>query len=99
MKEYEQNEKPKSEANEPEVEYLVNPVIDEDNLISLMDFDDDTLSNEEVEARLEALFAEQRELQGDKPIPEGYYTVEEVYRSVIKQLEEHYANKDGHINS
>ncbi len=35
MKEYEQNEKPKSEAEEPEVDYLASPIIDED------DFDTD----------------------------------------------------------
>lgn len=99
MKEYEQNEKPKSEANEPEVEYLVNPVIDEDNLIGLIDFDDDMLSNEEIEARLETFFAEQRELQGDKPIPNGCISIEEAFRKSIKHLEELYAEKERNINA
>lgn len=99
MKEYEQNEKPKSEAKEPEVEYLVNPVIDEGNLIGLMDFDDDTLSNEEIEARLETFFAEQRELQGDKPVPDGCISIEEAFRKSIKHLEELYAEKERNINA
>jgi hypothetical protein len=97
MKEYHQEEKSESEAKEPVMEYVASPALDEGGLISLMDYDDDSLSAEEMDAQLEAFFAEQRELQGNTPIPEGYYTVEEVYRSVIKKLEEYYAQKEGHI--
>lgn len=99
MKDYHQEEKSESEAKEPVMEYVASPVMDEGCLINLMDYDVDTLSAEEMDAKLEALFAEQRELQGDTPIPEGYYTVEEVYRSVIKKLEVYYAQKRGHIHT
>ena len=56
-------------------------------------FSEMDLPDEELEARLEAFFAEQRECCGSTPIPEECIPMEEAYRTSIKHLEELYAKK------
>lgn len=57
------------------------------------------LSDEEIEARLEAFFAEQRELFDSVPIPKECISIEEAYRLSMKHLEELYAKKKSSVNA
>lgn len=60
---------------------------------------EEDLSDEEVKARLEAFFAEQRELFDSVPIPEECISIEEAYRLSMKHLEELYAKKKSSVNA
>lgn len=101
MEEYEQKEKSENVFSEPEIEYAIHvkpqsPFVSSD----VIDIDLETeLIEEEMDARLEAYFAEQRELIGDTPVPDGYQTIEEVYQESIKHLEDLYAKKKTHIKA
>ena len=60
---------------------------------------EEDLSDEEVKSRLEAFFAEQRELFDSVPIPEECISIEEAYRLSMKHLEELYAKKKSSVNA
>ena len=99
MKDYEQEEKDENTVKEPEVEYMANQLVDEAEIAHLLGLNEDITSIEDMETQLEAFFAEQRELHGDKPIPEGCISIEDAYRKSIKHLEELYAKKKSHIDA
>ncbi len=99
MKEYEQEgNKNENVASEPGVEYAVRTV--SPATYPSTDVDSETIiTEEEIEARLEAFFAEQKELFENNPVPEGYLTIEEAYQESLKHLEELYAKKKNNIES
>lgn len=99
MKEYEQEgNKNENVASEPGVEYAVRTV--SPGTYPSSDNNSETeLTEEEIETRLEAFFAEQKELFGNVSVPEGYLTIEEAYQESLKHLEELYAKKNSTIKS
>lgn len=99
--EYEQEEQSENAVNEPGIGYVACP----DQLIPCLPsletdiISEVELSDEEIEARLEAFFVEQRELLDSAPIPEECAPMEEAYQKTIKHLEELYAKKKSRVNA
>ncbi|MBR4391814.1 MAG: hypothetical protein IKT08_06895 [Bacteroidales bacterium] len=84
--EYKQEEKDENVAKEPEVDYLANPIIDED---------EHDLDNEEcfvqLREELESFYAEDRLEHARHPIPEGCMSLEEFDKLLQKEIKERYA--------
>lgn len=85
MKEYEQEEKNENETHEPEMEYLVNPLLAED------EYDlEDSEYFEQVKEELEFVFEEDRIEHAIHPIPEGHMSLEDFHKLLQKKIMERY---------
>lgn len=83
-------------AEEEERKIVMKEYEQEEETNAILEMD---LSDEELEARLEAFFAEQRELCDSKSIPGDYITLEESFQKTIKNLKELYAKKKSRVNA